>query len=114
LVYFELTNLYRDIPFYTEPLNAFSKGKGATKKAEIRRFLKQDLLQVIPDLPIDIQASEHGRVSRAAAIALLGKIFLFDQEFDKAAATLGQLLQAPYHFKLYPDYAELFTPLPAP
>src|SRR5690606_15780892 len=109
--YFELTNLYRDVPLYTEPVSAFSAGKGPTDKAEIYAFIKNDLAANIPALPPVVAANEAGRISRAAAIALLGKVYLFDGQYGEAAAQLGQLFQPEYGLSLYPDYSTLFTPL---
>lgn len=110
LAYFELTNLYRDVPFYTEPVDAFSQGRGPTDRADIYAFIKKDLAATIPALPAVVPASESGRASRAAAIALLGKVYLFDGDFPNASAQLGQLFDSEYGLSLYPDYSTLFTP----
>ena len=107
--YFELCNLYRDVPLYIEPNGASSTGKPSSKRAEIFAFLKQDLLKQIPNLPTAIPAAEYGRTGRGGAVALLGKIYLWEKDYTNAAATFAQLMTAPYSFSLYPDYAGLFS-----
>lgn len=112
LAYFHLVNLFRDVPFYTEQVTAFSEGKGATGRADIYAFMKEDLARSIPALPAVVPPGEAGRAGRAAAIALLGKVHLYDNEFAKASAQLGRLFSSEFQLSLYPDYAKLFTPGP--
>ncbi|HMR20272.1 MAG TPA: RagB/SusD family nutrient uptake outer membrane protein, partial [Sphingobacterium sp.] len=112
LAYFHLVNLYRDVPFYTESVTAFTEGKGPTSRADIYKFLKEDLAKNISALPAVIPPNEAGRTGRAAAIALLGKVHLFDHEFDKASAQLGRLFDSQFQLALYPDYTTLFLPYP--
>ncbi|MEJ7558558.1 MAG: RagB/SusD family nutrient uptake outer membrane protein [Pedobacter sp.] len=107
--YFELSNIYRDVPLYLEPNGASSTGKSSSKKAEILAFLKQDLISKIPNLPTTIPAAEYGRTGRGGAVALLGKIYLWEKDYSNAAVTFAQLMTGPYNFTLYSDYAGLFT-----
>ena len=108
--YFMLTNLYRDVPFYMEPQGIHTTFLGPTLKSEIWKFLKGDLTQKVQDLPLSIPASENGRISRGAAITLLGQIYLYEKDYLNAEAILRPLLSAPYSYSLYPDYNKLFTP----
>ncbi|MET0574091.1 MAG: RagB/SusD family nutrient uptake outer membrane protein [Pedobacter agri] len=108
--YFILTDLYRDIPFYKTPQNISSGLLSTTLRKDIIAFLKQDLIAQIPNLPISITASEKGRVGRGAAITLLGQLYLYDNEYQNAEATLKPLLSAPYNYSLFQDYSKLFTP----
>jgi len=108
--YFLLVNLYRDIPYYTDPVTINSVPLGPTKGTVIYQNILTELTAAIPDLPIEIAGNEKGRSGRAAAITLLGMIHLYKKDFPNALETLKPLLSAPYSFDLYPSYVNLFTP----
>ncbi|MGV3642401.1 MAG: RagB/SusD family nutrient uptake outer membrane protein [Adhaeribacter sp.] len=108
--YLDLTTLFGDIPFYTQPASPFDEGKGKTAKADIHAFIIQDLqTNVIPHLPATTGGTEKGRVTSWAAKALLGKYYLFDKNWPQAAAQFKEVIDSKA-FSLYPDYAKLFTP----
>jgi hypothetical protein len=108
--YLDLTTLWGNVPFYTRYLAGFDEGAAPANKevilVEIQDGLKN---QVIPHLPVTIGAAEKGRIGKGAAIALLGKYYLFNKDYGNAANTLRELFSAPYNYSLYPDYAKLFT-----
>lgn len=108
--YFLLVNLYRDIPYYTDPVTITSTPVGPTKGTVIYQNLITELNAIIPDLPVDIAGNEKGRSGKAAAITLLGMIHMYKSDFPNALETLKPLLSAPYSFELYPSYVNLFTP----
>ena len=72
---------------------------------------------MIDDLTIAIErlqfrAYQKGRASRSAALALLGKVYLYAENYAKAAEVFGQLIEenasASEPYVLYSDYAQLF------
>lgn len=107
--YFDLTALWGDVPFYTEPLDPFSDPKGKTAKTEIFSIMIAELKnKVIPNLPKTLTASEKGRIPQGAALALLGKCYLYQKDYGNAASTFKLIIDSKI-YKLYPNYAELFT-----
>lgn len=108
--YQDMTVLWGSVPLYDRPLAAFDEGVGATDKHDVVLAM-EELLQtdVIPNLPVSISAAEKGRISRGAAVALLGKYYLFNKNYKEAARVLKELMEAPYTYSLYPNYGELFT-----
>ena len=65
-------------------------------------------------LPVHWQQSEYGRATRGAAVALRGKVKLYNKDYVSAAADFEEIVKDPqnrgYGYQLYPDYAKLFTP----
>ncbi len=67
---------------------------------ETHAFIEQDLLQSIPDLP---ETTNRGRASKGAARALLARLYLYREEFSKAADFADQVIQSA-DYELAPDY----------
>lgn len=108
LAYLDLISLYGDVPFYTHPVTPFDEGKGKTPKTEIYSYLTQELItDVIPNLP-STGSGENGRVTNGAAEALLGKYYLYEKQWSKAASCFGNIISSDL-YALYPDYQRLFT-----
>lgn len=108
--YLDLTTLWGNVPLYEHYLGTFDNGNAATDKASIVSAMEEELRDnVIPNLPVTIPSPEKGRAGRGAAVALLGKYYLFNKDYSNAAATLSTLMTAPYTYDLYPKYDELFT-----
>lgn len=61
-----------------------------------------DLEAAAPDLPMT--PSMKGKPTKGAAYALLGKIYLYEEQFDKAISVLEPLTKSPYTYKLCADY----------
>lgn len=109
-VYLDLTTLWGNVPLYDHSLSTFDNGNAASDKADIVAAMVLGLKDnVIPNLPVNIPATEKGRIGRGAAVALLGKYYLFNNDYSNAATTLADLMTAPYTYNLYPKYDELFT-----
>ncbi len=79
--------------------------------AELWTAVENDLKAAIPDLPLpkDQAASDLGRISKGAAIALLGRAYLNQKKWADARTTLQPLTQAPYTYQLSPSYDDLFS-----
>lgn len=74
---------------------------------EVYASIEQDLLLAIQDLaPI---APQVGRVSKGAAQALLGKVYLYQGKYDQAGPMLENVISGGgYSLKQGADYAKLF------
>lgn len=116
-IYFELLDFYSGhnandlgIPVYTERPNYEEAYFPRSKPAVVRRLMIQDLTEAIPDLPF--KSAVRGRINQAAARMLLGKVYLYAEDFDTAAQIFGTLIQdnvqstSPY--RLHDNYYELF------
>lgn len=105
--YFELVKWFGDVPFVIDKRIQFGDqfAIDRTPKAEIYSQLEQDLIFAIANLPY-VQA-ETGRVTKGAAQALLGKIYLYQEKFTESAGVLENLISSGPH-DLITDYSTMF------
>ena len=95
--YFELVKWFGDVPFAVDKRIQFGDqfALDRTPKEDIYAQLEEDLTFAIANLPY-VQA-QTGRVTKGAAQALLGKIYLYQEKFTEAAAILETLISSgPY------------------
>ena len=83
--YWDLVRHYGFVPLITEVLPSVEDYKTIPQStpAEIFTQIATDLLKAIPALPVEISTDEKGRVSKAAAQALLARIYLYHEGFAK-------------------------------
>jgi hypothetical protein len=85
--YFELVRLFGNVPLFTKPLkqDEIYKVKQATPK-EVYAQIEKDLEAAVnePNLPDMVPKSEGGRITKGAAHALLGKVYMWQKEWKKA------------------------------
>lgn len=72
---------------------------------EVYAAIEADLLSAIPGLAENALAT--GRVNKAAAQALLGKVYLYQEKFADAAAILTTVIESG-RFQLSDDFAGIF------
>jgi len=79
---------------------------------ETQQFLIKDFTDAIAALPVDYSAtpSNTGRATKGAAQAMLGKTYLYAENWAKAAEELEKLMHPPYSYGLPADYASVFDP----
>lgn len=105
---FELLKWFGGIPLKGE--ERFVLGDAQTvpraTKEEVYAQIESDLLFAIENL--DYTAPQVGRATKGSAQALLGKAYLYQEKFDKAANVLNDLINnGPYGLA---DYTTLFLP----
>jgi hypothetical protein len=105
--YFELVKWFGDVPLAVDQRLLFGDQDvvDRTPKAEVYAQIEQDLIFAAANLP-DTQ-SEIGRVTKGAAQALLGKVYLYQDKFSEAATVLDDVINnGPYD--LLADYSTMF------
>jgi len=105
--YFELVKFFGDVPMYLDGRISIAQTQSIdrTPKAEVYAQLEQDLTTAITSLPWE--QAQNGRVTKGAALALLGKIHLYQGKYSNAAAALDQVINSgQYH--LITDFNTLF------
>ncbi|SHJ06650.1 RagB/SusD family nutrient uptake outer membrane protein [Pseudozobellia thermophila] len=108
LAYFHLTNLWGDVPFYTEPLPVLERSVlGRHPKAEIRSAMKADLARAFDLLPGSYSGNDLGRATKWAAATLKAKYHLFDREWAEAKAECDIVIDQSPH-RLLDNYADVF------
>jgi len=108
--YFNIVNLWGNAPLITAYDSAINNNYTPRSPASsIWSFIETDLAAAIPDLPVTYGTANLGRATQGAAIALLGKTFLYEKKWANAQTQFGLLTQAPYTYKLDPVYDSLFS-----
>ena len=106
--YFQLVKFFGDVPLVIDerlgPDGASSKER--LPASEVYAQIEQDLQDAADGLEWIV--SEKGRVTKGAALSLLGKVYLYQDKFSDAASTLNQVITSG-NYSLVSNYAELFT-----
>ncbi|MDX1477533.1 MAG: RagB/SusD family nutrient uptake outer membrane protein [Saprospiraceae bacterium] len=98
--HFELFRHFGPIPVITETLTPSDVNLQRNTMTEVFTAITNDLKEAADALPTSLSSSEAGRASRGAALALLGKAYLYwadldnddVQKFDMAAQYLSQVV----------------------
>lgn len=110
LSYFILASNFGDAPLKItvaqSPDDAFV---GASPVAEVYQQAIKDFSESVADLPVTRPAGDRGRITQGAALAFLGKTYLYIKDYPNAETTLAKLLTAPFDYDLLSDFEDNFT-----
>ncbi|HMH32863.1 MAG TPA: RagB/SusD family nutrient uptake outer membrane protein, partial [Puia sp.] len=85
LSYFNVVSLWGKAPLITSYDSVVNNNYAPRASvAELWAFVEKDLGDAITDLPVTYDASALGRATQGAAIALLGKAYLYQQKWSDA------------------------------
>ncbi len=84
-LYWDLVRHFGYVPIITEVLPDVESYKNLPQNTPTEVFtqIASDLLKAVAVLPVNISASEKGRVSKGAAQALIARIYLYHEGFAK-------------------------------
>lgn len=104
--YFELVRMFGDVPLFVDKRLTVTESGSLSRapKADVYAQIEKDLNDAINVLPI--ANPQKGRITKYAAQALLGKVLLYEQKFDEAAAMLENVVNGP--FDLVNNFGEIF------
>ena len=105
--YFELVKFFGDVPLYVDGRLSFEESQTIERspKAVVYAQLESDLQIAIDNLPW--QQGQGGRATKGAALALLGKIYLYQDKFEDAAITLDLVINSG-QYQLVDNFATIF------
>jgi tetratricopeptide (TPR) repeat protein len=106
--YFQLVKFFGDVPLVVnERLGAEEVTETErTPKSEVYAQIEEDLSAAAAVL--DWTNPVKGRITKGAALGMLGKAYLYQGKYDQALTALEDIINnGPY--SLIPDYTELFT-----
>lgn len=115
LYYFNLVRLFKNIPLILEPVDPTAMYSIEQAKPEaVYAQIEKDLLEAITVLPINKQSDYPARLTRGAAKALLGKVYLFEGKKTEAAAQFADVNGTPgstsqYGYKLLSKFSDLWV-----
>jgi starch-binding outer membrane protein, SusD/RagB family len=113
--YFQLVNLFGNIPLITTPIPTSEiYNVPQNTPAEIYAFIETELLASIDGIPGIIPASDSGRLTQGTVKAILGKVYLFEGKWAEAAAQLADVNGAPggtsqYGYRLMDNFGDLWN-----
>lgn len=107
--YFHLVQYFGDVIIITEPLDSPSEAWEYARKPvdEVYELIYSDLNTAVSGAP-DYGEAAAGRVTKGAALSLLGKVYLTRKQYSQAISTLEQVL--PIGYTLLSSYADVFDP----
>ena len=105
--YFEMITLYRDIPFFDKLLPLEESDLPKTDKNAILTYILEQLDQAISELPTTWPASDTGRATKGATLALKARVLLYNGRWAEAAETSKKIIDMGI-YKLHPNYNEVF------
>ena len=105
--YFELIKWFGDVPFKAEGRIQFGDQfeLDRTPMEDIYDQLEQDLIYAADNLPTT--QDQAGRITKGAAQALLGKIYLYQADWENAAEWLDKVINSGV-YQLVDDYESIF------
>lgn len=108
--YFNLVRYFGDVILVTKTLNSPNEAFDLVKspQADVYKQIETDLKEAANLLPTTYPASGRGRVTKGAALSLLGKVYLTLKRYPEAVSTLKQVL--PLGYSLYANYKDNFDP----
>ena len=80
------------------------------KPADVYTQIEKDLNEAIPDLPSVVASTENGRLTKGAAMAMLGKAIIYQNVESRMAEAAGWLnkVNTSGVYSLLPNYGDLF------
>ena len=106
LCYFDLVRVFGGVPAVTTVVtNEQAKALPRASEGEIYQLIIDDLKDAINNLPLP-SAIAWGRASKAAATALLSKVYVYRENWAEAKTNLESLFT--YGYNLVPNYGALF------
>jgi len=114
--YFDLVRVFKNVPLITKPLGSTEiENVEQASPEDVYAFITKELQESLNDLPASVpKVSEAGRITKAAGYALLGKMLLYQEKFQEAAAALAQVngtpgQDSPFGNALLPEYNDLWV-----
>ena len=121
LTYFYAVQFWGDVPLMLQSVQGFDdiEEVSRTSKDQVYDQIFKDLNEAIPVLELSYDASEVGRVTRGAAKALLGKVYLTrgwgggpanvnTADLQAAVQEFEDLMQAPFTYDLATNVADVY------
>ncbi|MFV5698857.1 RagB/SusD family nutrient uptake outer membrane protein [Flavobacterium sp. ZT3R17] len=116
IYYFNLVRIFKNVPLLLDPLTATNMYEAEQAAPEaVYAQIEKDLSEAINVLPTSVPAAtESGRLTKGAAQAMLGKVYLFEGKKTEAAAVLAQVNGTPgatnqYGNKLLSNFNDLWV-----
>jgi len=111
--YFELVRLFKNIPLLLTPVSSTDMyNVTQAKPEEVYAQIEKDLNEAIPVLPSVVSSNENGRLTKGAAMAMLGKAIIYQNNESRMAEAASWLnkVNTSGVYSLLPNYGDIFDP----
>lgn len=105
--YHNLVELYGDVPLLQKQITLAESEIGRSPKNEVVDLMISDLEFAANYLPVAWTGANVGRATKGAALTLLARIALYNQDFDQAIQASQQVMDLN-SYSLYANYEGLF------
>lgn len=106
--YFWLSQYFGSVPLIKNVITIDEANtQTRTPKAEVVKFIEDELTAAAAALPITRPAAEHGRILKAAALAMKGRLLMAEERWTEAASVYKEIIDMD-EFEIDPRYKELF------
>lgn len=107
---YNLVNFYRNIPLVLRPFESNDMiYPSQSSPEEVWNSIINDFEQAAALLPETYPSTDVGRATKGAALAFLGKSYLINKNYEKAAVYLKQVIDMEEIYELVPNYEDNFT-----
>jgi hypothetical protein len=106
---FMLVSLWGRVPLKLDFTKATAASPRAGSVDEIWAAVESDFEAAASGLPVFYGSADLGRVTRGAAVAMLGKAYLYQKKFAEAETEFQKLTQAPFSYALNTNYDDQFS-----
>lgn len=105
--YFTLVRMFGDVPLFTDKRLGVSDSRTLQRspKADVYAAIEADLKAAAAALPAT--QTQKGRITKYAAQALLGKVYIYENKFTEAIAVLDPII-ASGAYSLVTDFASMY------
>ena len=105
--YFDLIKNFGGVPLITE-YEADAMHIARSTQEECYAFIEEEFRLAAADLPLSYSGNEVGRVTKGAALGMLGKAQLYQAKWAEAKATLKQVIDLNI-YRLLPNYGDVWS-----
>jgi starch-binding outer membrane protein, SusD/RagB family len=106
--YFNLVNIWGEVPLRTEVITTSNVNTGLSSVSTIYAQIDSDLVYATNALPaVYASSSDAGRITKGAALGLLAKSLLYQEDWTDCITTINELEDLGI-YSLETNYADLF------
>ncbi|MCF8715624.1 RagB/SusD family nutrient uptake outer membrane protein [Joostella atrarenae] len=111
LFYFHLTNLFHDVPLVLVEQTIEESLVPRNPKSEVLAQIYLDIDAAISILPEVYGSSDMGRATKGAAYALLSRVALYNEDYEKSITASEEVISLGYDLVASDKFSDLFLPI---
>ena len=110
--HFQLTTWFGDVPLVvSDPLLEEASTISRTPHEEIVAFVLDELDEIVTDLPNIYPATERGKITAGAAMALKARVLLYEGRWSDVIETTDAIMAGTFgSYSLFSSYKGIFLP----